>query len=111
MAQKFSKESVAYQTQAKSIAEESAKTERDRKKIAKLLEDAEKLHTKENLEKAKQQNRERLYRQNDRLPLDQSEGLFDANQNPEQMSARVKKMADTIRDYLESLPTQVTKDE
>lgn len=111
MVQKFSKDSVAYQTHVKSIAEESAKTERDRKKIAKLLDDAERLHTKENLEKAKQQNRERLYRQTDRLPVDQSEGLFDANQNPEQMSSRVKKMAETIRDYLESLPNQVTNDE
>ncbi len=86
----------------KILAQESDRTERNRKKIAKLLDDTDKMFTQENLEKAKMQNRERLYRQTDRLPVDPSEGLFDANQNPEKMSARVKKMADAIREYLDT---------
>ncbi len=102
MSQKFFRSTLEEETALKKIAEESQKTERDRKKIAKMLQEAEELHTKENIEKAKKQNRERLYRQNDRLPVDNMNGLFDANQNPQEMSVRLKKMAEMIRDHLQS---------
>jgi hypothetical protein len=101
MAQKFFKSSFEEELLAKKIAQESEKTERDRKKIAKLLSEEESLHTQENIEKAKKQNRERLYRQTDRLPVDSANGLFDCNQNPEEMSIKIKKMADTLREFLE----------
>lgn len=101
MTHKFFRNSLEDDLTLKGIAEESEKTERDRKKIAKLLMEADSLHTKENIDKAKKQNRERLYRQTDRLPVDTANSLFDANQNPEEMSIKVKKMADTIREYLE----------
>lgn len=100
MSQKFFRSHLE-ENQQKEIAEESMKTERDRKKIAKMLMETEELHTEENLEKAKMHNRERLYRQTDRVRIDSTTGLFDANQNPEEMSLKVKKMAETIKDYLD----------
>ena len=102
MSQKFFRSSLDEEMEQKTIAEESQKTERDRKKIAKMLQEAEELHTRENLEKAKKQNRERLYRQADRLPVENMNGLFDANQNPQEMSIRVKKMAEMIKEHLET---------
>ncbi len=102
MAQKFFKNTLERNSEKKVPVGESEKTERDRRKIAKLLSAADSMHTEENIEKAKKQNRERLYRQTDRLPVDTANGLFDANQNPEEMSIKVKKMAETIRDYLET---------
>ena len=100
MVQKFFRSTLEDTFDRKKIAEESEKTERDRKKIAKLLSEEDSFLTKENLEKAKKQNRERLYRQKDRIPIESKEGLFDANQNSEEMSTKVKKLADSIREHL-----------
>jgi len=101
MAPKFFKSFAEDSLREKELAQESTKTERDRKKIAKMIQEIDELHTQENLEKAKEQNRERLYRQSDRVRIDSTTGLFDANQNPEEMSSRVKKMAETIKEYLD----------
>jgi len=106
MSPKSFKVSLTEEIGYKKIAEESDKTERDRKKIAKLLKEDQSLHTLENINEAKRQTRERLYRQTDRLPIESASGLFDANQNPEEMSIKVKKMAQVIREYLENAPTE-----
>ena len=83
------------------IAEESAKTLRDRRKLLARFNDVDEQITREALDNCVFRIRERINRLAAlRVPLGNSFELFDSNRHPKDLSDRVKKIATSIREML-----------
>ena len=91
--------------QKNQLAEESTKTQRDRKKLEARLKEMDEKITQEALRHAAFRIKERINRLAAlRVPLGNSFELFDSNKHPKELSERVRKIAEGIHTMMKVHP-------
>ena len=86
-------------------AEESAKTQRDRRKLLAKFAEIDEQVTEAAIQHAAFRIRERINRLAAlRVPLGNSFELFDSNRNPKDLSERVKKIATNLDSVIKIFP-------